>query len=526
MRLSRFAASALVALAACSDSTGSGKGGPPARLDIVSGDLQPQAVAGAELAQPLVVKVLDAKGKPVEQQVVSWVVTAGGGHVFAGTSLTDANGEARERWTLGTVAGDTQRVEARAVNPTTGQALVFGQFRAFAVPGAAAQFVAEGAINAAAGDVVPAVTVRLADANGNGIAGAQVTWSVVTGTGTVSAAQTTTDAAGRASVQWSLGMEVGTQTVRATTGSLAPVQISTLAGTPAGSIQVVSGNEQTGTAGQPLAQPVVLAYRRTDGRYVAGATLHVSQPPTSGALSASSVVTGAQGTAQLTWTLGTVAGRHHFAATPAAPAFSQADVYANVTPGAPVLTVTGRPGPLVGVARNYSVTVRVADAYGNPWSGLAVTGTVEAGGGASGTATTDFDGRAIVDWKSGGEAEVTQRLRIDAGPTTATVTSLTRWIWFVLTQAPAANSVVTGNFVAEGDVYPENITLNPSFLKPAFYVTVDGRTQQIGHLAGHTGFYGTFDMSGLAPGAKVAVFRAVDPQGHESVQQIPFTYQP
>jgi len=114
MRRSFLAAAALLALAACSDSTGSGKAGPPARLDIVSGDLQPQAVAGSELPQPLVVKVLDAKGKAVEGQLVSWVVTAGNGHLFAGASLTDDNGEARERWTLGTVAGDTQRVEARA----------------------------------------------------------------------------------------------------------------------------------------------------------------------------------------------------------------------------------------------------------------------------------------------------------------------------------------------------------------------------------------------------------------------------
>ncbi|HET7229616.1 MAG TPA: Ig-like domain-containing protein [Longimicrobium sp.] len=524
MRHSLIAAAALLALAACSDSTGSGKAGPPARLDIVSGDLQPQAVAGSELPQPLVVKVLDAKGKAVEGQLVNWVVTAGGGHLFAGASLTDGNGEARERWTLGTVAGDTQRVEARAVNPTTGQALVFGQFRAFANPGPATQFVAEGAINANAGDVVPAVTLRLTDANGNGIAGAQVTWQVTAGSGTVSSAQTTTDAAGRTSVQWSLGMEVGTQTVRATTAAQTPVQISTVAGTPFGTVGVVSGNQQTGTAGQALAQPVVVDYRRLDGRRVIGVRLRVA--PQGGTTSADSVTTGPDGTAQFTWTLPTAAGATSLVVQGSPSNSQSAIVTATAIAGAPVLAVVEAPGPYVGVGRQYAVGVRVADTYGNPILGTTVTGTIQAGGGTAGSAVSGNGGIAYVPWTSGPNGDETQTIRFQAGSATPVDFSvLSKWIWFTLTTAPAPNSVVTGDFTVAGRVMPVEVGMTPDPFSPRMFVTVDGRTQEFFKKPAQ-GFFGQFSMAGLAPGAKVATFRAVDVNGHEYVQQIPFTYQP
>ncbi|HKP75190.1 MAG TPA: Ig-like domain-containing protein, partial [Longimicrobiaceae bacterium] len=138
-----LAGAAALALSACDSPTGSSEP-VPARLDIVSGDLQTQTV-GKELAQPLVVKVLDSKGKAVEDQIINFRVTAGNGSVFAGSALTDGNGEARERWTLGTVAGDTQRVEARAVDPSTGAALVFATFRAVGTADVPTSIAAAGA---------------------------------------------------------------------------------------------------------------------------------------------------------------------------------------------------------------------------------------------------------------------------------------------------------------------------------------------------------------------------------------------
>ena len=86
--------------------------GPPAHFDIAAGNDQ-SAVVGTELAQALVVKVTDAQGLAVKGTVVNFRVVAGGGSVFAGSGASTDSGFVKERWTLGTVTTDTQRVEAR-----------------------------------------------------------------------------------------------------------------------------------------------------------------------------------------------------------------------------------------------------------------------------------------------------------------------------------------------------------------------------------------------------------------------------
>ena len=75
-----------------------------ARMDVVAGDAQ-TAEVGSQLANPLVVRVSDALGRPVRNQIVNFRVTAGGGSVFAGASITDAQGRAQEWWTLGAAEG-------------------------------------------------------------------------------------------------------------------------------------------------------------------------------------------------------------------------------------------------------------------------------------------------------------------------------------------------------------------------------------------------------------------------------------
>lgn len=95
-------------------------------FSIVSGDGQ-AGLAGEELPEPLVV-VAEHNGRVLKRRLVNFVVTEGGGSMFAGSALTDNKGEARDWWTLG-FAGD-QKVEARAVDPATGEKLVFGTFTA------------------------------------------------------------------------------------------------------------------------------------------------------------------------------------------------------------------------------------------------------------------------------------------------------------------------------------------------------------------------------------------------------------
>src|SRR5215217_3100041 len=120
---------ACLGLVACSDQTSPDATPHPATLDIVSGNQQ-YGSPGAMLADPLVVRVVTSTGTPVSGQVVNFVVTSGGGKVFAGTAITRADGLAKERWTLGTNTAAAQRVEARAVDTETGNPLVFASFTA------------------------------------------------------------------------------------------------------------------------------------------------------------------------------------------------------------------------------------------------------------------------------------------------------------------------------------------------------------------------------------------------------------
>jgi hypothetical protein len=65
------------------------------------------------------------------------------------------------------------------------------------------------------------LTVSVTSANGAALIGVPVAWSIVTGNGTISSSSFVTDAAGRASVTWTLGDVVGDQSVIATVSGLA-----------------------------------------------------------------------------------------------------------------------------------------------------------------------------------------------------------------------------------------------------------------------------------------------------------------
>ncbi|HYT99947.1 MAG TPA: Ig-like domain-containing protein [Gemmatimonadales bacterium] len=213
----------------------------PLSVQIVSGDLQ-SGPAGKELPNPLVVKVVDATGLPQSGQLVNFRVTSGGGSVFAGAALTSVTGIAQERWTLGTNPADSQRVEARAVDNVTGQALTFGVFRAtIVVPSApvAAVTVAPASAAVAVGGAVQ-LTATTKDAAGNVLTGRVVTWA--SGTPTV----VTVSATGLVT-----GVSGGTATVTAIsegkTGSAAitvTVPVAAVTVTPASASVAVGGTVQ------------------------------------------------------------------------------------------------------------------------------------------------------------------------------------------------------------------------------------------------------------------------------------------
>jgi hypothetical protein len=122
---------ATLALAACAGKAPPDLTSPTLSLGVVSGRRQ-QAVVGKELPRPLVVQILDSRLRPVKGQLVTFRVLSGGGSVYAGTSLTNADGIAQDYWTMGPQPGPA-RLLVRAVDPTTGQKRNIALFTALAL---------------------------------------------------------------------------------------------------------------------------------------------------------------------------------------------------------------------------------------------------------------------------------------------------------------------------------------------------------------------------------------------------------
>jgi hypothetical protein len=291
--------------------------GRVASIILVAGQDQSQVV-GKELPSSLEVRVVDLDGHPVAGQIVNFRVVAGGGSVFAGTSLTSADGSAKERWTLGTSIADSQRVEARAVDPTTGEPIVFGIFRATAradIVSIVTKRTGDG-LQAQAGDELPTTpSVTVTDRYGNPVGEKDVVWSIASGGGFLSAGSAATsvsDKLGVASLPgtWNLGAVVGTNTLTATVAGIPPAVFTAIG--VAGSVTSISiegGNNQSTVVGTSVAMPLSISVRDARGNGLPNVTVAFAVESGGGHLGSGGIsttaLTDANGIATATgWTLG------------------------------------------------------------------------------------------------------------------------------------------------------------------------------------------------------------------------------
>ena len=373
----------LVAPAGCNDSTGNEEPEVPAELQLLSGDEQ-EAVAGAELSHPVVVRVLDSEGDPIRGQLVNFRVTSGGGSVFSGSALTNANGEAQERWTLGTSTAVEQRLEARAVDQESGAAIVFATFEATVLPGTPqrVEAVAGAAIEGIAGQALGSpIVVAVFDQHGNPVPGVAVTWAAPGG-GSVAAASATSDASGRASAVWTLGTQAGAQTATATVAGLPAVTFSVAAraGAPA-SMEIASGGGQTATVGTALGAPLTVRVKDAHGNVIVASTVEWTVAVGSGTLAASQSATGGDGTASNTLTLGTTAGevRVRASAGTATPVEFVLTAKAGAATRVDIIDGGGQQGTVGQALANLIIGV-VRDQHGNPVGGVTITWVTPDGG--------------------------------------------------------------------------------------------------------------------------------------------------
>ncbi len=226
-----------------------------ARLVVISGGGQ-TGPAGTALPQPLIVEVQASDNLPVPNAQVAFRAVTAGGSVATAAATTDASGRASTTLTLGRTAGPYQ------FEATSGTlAAVTATETATQAPAAAIAISSGNDQSAVVGTALAqplAVVVR--DQFGALVNGATVTWTRVSGSGTLGAATSTTAATGVATNAFTLGTGAGRETIRA---SLAGVQgasgevlftATALAGAPVN--LKTGGNGQRAPSGSLLNQPL------------------------------------------------------------------------------------------------------------------------------------------------------------------------------------------------------------------------------------------------------------------------------
>jgi large repetitive protein len=285
--------------------------GVPTHLEILSGDGQSGRV-GEPLPKPVVVQVTDSKGRAVEGVDVNfaWISAGPGADVVPGTATTDADGEADAQVVLGTRVG-AQTGEARVVMGEGDPPKVSFTATALSENANGMAAVSGDEQRAPAGSTLPdPLVVEVTDAFGNPIPGIEISWTAEGG-GSVSQASVTTDEAGRASVERTLGPTAGPQSTVASAENLAgsPVTFShTATAGDASGLSIVSGNDQTAAAGTRLPADLVVRLVDAGGNGVPSAAVTWLVGAGDGTVTPEDGITDEAGRSSARWTLGTDPG--------------------------------------------------------------------------------------------------------------------------------------------------------------------------------------------------------------------------
>jgi Bacterial Ig-like domain (group 1) len=438
--LRRLVAPLLVSAAGCGGEDLVLPGGTdPAEIEKFEGDEQVGS-AGAPLADSIVVRVLDQSGRVVPGLSIAFNLAdgAGGGDVSPDTVLTDSEGLAASRWTLGGGAG-AQSVDAKVVG-----ADLSARFNASAGATGAAriQAVSGNEQSAAVGTALEdSLVVEVLDAFGNPVEGISVAWSASTGELSPATAVTGTD--GLAATRRILGSTAGTQTAEAIVPGLegSPV-VFTHTATPgtAASLVLISGSGQTAQPGSELPDPLVVRLVDAAGNGIPDRAVSWIVATGGGSVAPTTGNTDADGIATAAWTLGPTAGPNTlnavvsgidngvvlFTATAGSGGGGSGGGGGGSGPSASLSTVSADPTSIVAVTGSSTITVTVRDGSGAPIAGATVSlaasgsgniltqpaGPTGADGVATGTLVWAVPGTKVVRATVNGSVQINQTARV------------------------------------------------------------------------------------------------------------------
>jgi adhesin/invasin len=397
--------------------------GVPATVGNIAGDGQ-SATVGTQFPIPLGLRVLDGAGNGVQgTQVVFNAPNSGASAVFSsnGSSgstlavLTDANGDASATTTANLVAGG-YAVSVQVAGLAGPQ--IFHLTNA-AGPPTIVQIPTDGSGGGDQSTTVDTafadpLVVEVTDAFGNPVADTDVSYAVVaapSGAGaTLSSADATTDADGRASITATANSIAGAYVATAhVTGvaSTATFDLANLAGAPAG-ISSAGGNVQSAAVTTSFALPLAVSVVDANNNPVAGVSVNFSAAAAgngaSATLSSATAVTGVDGAASVGATANSFAGSYAVTASVAGVGATAAFQLTNLagSPASIVASGGGAQSTQVGTPFAQPLVVQALDTFGNTVPNIAVSFAVTAGpGGAAATlsassAMTGSDGRASV----------------------------------------------------------------------------------------------------------------------------------
>lgn len=190
-------------------------------LTIVSGNSQVRQ-AGRVLRAPLVFRATSASGTGVKGAAITIVVAQGGGAVDSASIKTDANGEARVKWTLGPEAAHALLATIPGVEPlrVTASGILPSDI-----------VIAQGNNQSArvAVALLNSVVIRVLGANNTPMDSVNVTFQITSGGGAIAPQSILTNASGEATVKWTMGPLAGTNTALVRASTIDPVTITATA---------------------------------------------------------------------------------------------------------------------------------------------------------------------------------------------------------------------------------------------------------------------------------------------------------
>ena len=304
----------------------------------------------------------------------------------------------------------TTRITARAANiaslpPVSAQITV--RYRARLEP--VDELVPRGVVGQ---PLATPVRVLVRDPDAAGVPDVVVRFVVVDPAGDSVVTDVTSDSTGIAELPLTLGTMAGTYVIRVRLRDAADVTATleaiAIADVPA-RIEAVSGGGQTGSVGDPLAQPLVARVTDRFGNPVADTDVTFRPEPGSGSASPVTVRTDANGLASAQWTLGTAAGTQRAVAEQGELRSGPFEAIAR--PG-PVARLTTEPAALLfaTLGRTFRLATVLTDRFGNAITTQAVSWTSTDPAVATvnaGEVRAVGDGTARVIASAGGVADTT-----------------------------------------------------------------------------------------------------------------------